>query len=91
MSRYRGDSLASVFPFILGVGVGAAIVILLGSKKIDQLHDDINEAFHDGLDQVRSKGKDLRRQAQKTFNAAQEKVQEAIDAGTDAFNEARRS
>ena len=49
----RNDSAGPFFAFLVGIGVGAAVVILLGSKRIDQLHDDVNEALNDGLDQFR--------------------------------------
>jgi hypothetical protein len=58
--------------------------ILLGSKRIDQLRDDVGEILNDGL-------KELGRQAQKTVNNARQKLQEAIDIGADAYNEAQKS
>jgi Sec-independent protein translocase protein TatA len=87
----RNDATGSFLIFLVGIGVGAAAVILLGSKRLDELHDDVSEALNDGLDQVRKKTKDLRRQTQKAVNTAQQKVQELIDAGTDAYGEAKRS
>jgi gas vesicle protein len=75
----RNDSTA-FFTFLVGIGVGAAAVILLGSK---QLRDDLSELLNDGL-------KELKRQTQKTFNTARQRVQEAIDIGADAYNEAKR-
>lgn len=69
----RNDSTA-FFTFLVGIGVGAAAVILLGSKRIDQLHDDVSEALNDGM-------KELKRQTQKTVNTARQKLQEAIDIG----------
>jgi hypothetical protein len=80
----ENDSTGSTFSFIVGICVGALAVILLGSKRIDQLHDDFTNVINDGLDEVRNKTKDLRRQTQKM-------VQEAIDIGADAFNEAKKS
>jgi Sec-independent protein translocase protein TatA len=74
----RNDATGSFLIFLVGIGVGAAAVILLGSKRLDQLHDDVSEALNDGLDQVRNKTKDLRRQTQKAVN-------------TDAYGEAKRS
>jgi gas vesicle protein len=78
----------SVFSFIVGICVGAAAVILMGSKRIDQLRDHVVEALTDGLDEFK---KDLKRQTQKTVHTAQQKVQEVIDAGIDAYSEAKRS
>jgi hypothetical protein len=79
----RNDSTA-LFTFLVGIGVGAAAVILLGSKRIDQLRDDLSEILNDGL-------VELRRQAQKTVNTARQRMQEAIDIGADAYNEAQKS
>ena len=59
-------------------------MILLGSKRIDQLHDDVIEVINDGV-------KELRRQAQKTVNTARQKLDEAIDIGADAYNKAKKS
>ena len=87
----RNDSAGPFYAFLVGIGVGAAVVILLGPKKIEQLHDDFNDALEDGLDQIRRKTKDLRRQAQRTMANAQHKVGEAIDAGADAFGAATNS
>jgi gas vesicle protein len=91
LSMSRNDSTGSLLVFLVGIGVGAAAVILLGPKRLDQLRDDVSEALNDGLDQVRNKTKDLRRQTQKAVNTAQQKVQEMIDAGADAYGQAKRS
>jgi hypothetical protein len=84
MSMSRNDSTGSFFSFLVGIGVGATAVILLGSKRIDQLHNDVIEVINDGV-------KELRRQAQKTVNTARQKLDEAIDIGADAYNEAKKS
>jgi gas vesicle protein len=87
----RGDSTGAVITFILGIGVGAAAVLLLGSKRVEQLRDDLSVVLNDGLDQVRDKGKDLMRQTRKTVDIVQQKVQEAFDAGSDAYSQAKKS
>ena len=79
----RNDSTGVFFGFLVGIGVGATAVILLGSKRIDQLHDEFIEVINDGV-------RELRRQAQKTVNAAWRKLDDAIDIGADAYNEAKR-
>ena len=86
----RNNSTGSLLTFLAGVGVGAAAVILMGPKRIDELHDEVNEVLNDGLDQLQNTTKDIRRQAEKTVNTAQRKVQEAINAGADAYSEAKR-
>ena len=79
----RNDSTGAFFSFLLGIAVGATAVILLGSKRIDQLRDEVIEVMNDGV-------KELRRQAQKTVNTAWRKLDQAIDIGADAYNEAKR-
>jgi hypothetical protein len=85
------NSTGAFFTFLAGVGVGAAAVILMGSKRVDELHDEVSEALNDGMDQFRNKTKGIRRQADKTINTAQQKVQEAINTGADVYSEAKRS
>ena len=80
----RNDSTGAFFGFLVGIAVGATAVILLGSKRIDQLHDEVIEVIDDGV-------RELRRQAQETVKAARQKLDEAIDIGADAYNEAKRS
>ena len=75
----RNDSTA-FFTFLVGMGVGAAAVLLLGSK---QLRDDVSEILNDGLTE-------LKRQTQKTVNTARQRLQQAIDIGADAY-EAQKS
>jgi len=87
----KNVSTGSFFAFLVGIGVGAAVVMLLDSERVGQLHDEISDVLNDSLDQVRKKTKDLRRQTQKAVNTAQQKMQELIDAGTDAYGEAKRS
>jgi Sec-independent protein translocase protein TatA len=87
----RSNSTGSFLIFLVGIGVGVAAVILLGPKRLDQLHEDVSEALNEGLDQVRKKTKDLKRETKKAVNTAQQKVQELIDAGTEAYGEAKRS
>ena len=79
----RNDSTVPFFIFLVGIAVGATAVILLGSKRIDQLHDDLIEVIHDGV-------KELGRQAQETVKTARQKLDQAIDIGADAYNEAKK-
>ena len=87
----RNNSGGSFFSFLVGIGLGAAAVILLGSKRIDELHDNVNEVLDDGLDQIRNKAKDLKRQTERAVNVAQQKIQEAVDVGSDAYTKAKNS
>jgi hypothetical protein len=45
----------------------------------------------DGVDQVRSAGKDLNRRAQKIVALAQDHVQDAMEAGQAAYSQAKKA
>ena len=79
----RNDSMGAFLGFLVGIGVGATAVILLGSKRIDQLHDEVIEVMNDGV-------KELRRHAQKTVNTARQKLDEAIDMGADGLQRSQK-
>ena len=49
----RNDSTVPFFIFLVGIGVGATAVILLGSKRIDQLRDEIIEVMNDGVKELK--------------------------------------
>jgi len=54
--------------------------------------DDVSEALNDGWIRFASKTKDLRRQTQKAVNtSAAKKCRSLIDAGSEAYGEAKRS
>jgi len=40
----RNDATGSFLIFLVGIGVGAAAVLLLGSKRIDELRDEYGPA-----------------------------------------------
>ena len=61
----RNNSTGTLLTFLVGVGVGAAAVMLMGSKRVDELHDEVSEVLNDGLDQFRNKTKDIRRRSRK--------------------------
>jgi gas vesicle protein len=81
----------TIFTFILGASVGAVTALLLAPKAGEELRADIAAGVSDGVDQVRSAGKDLNRRAQKIVALAQDHVQDAMEAGQAAYSQAKKA
>lgn len=81
----------TILTFVVGAGVGAAIALLFAPKSGEELRSDIAEGVSDRVDQVRNTGKDLKRRAQKIVELAKDQVQDAIDAGDNAYSQAKKA
>ena len=77
--------------FAVGAGVGAALALLFAPKSGEELRSDITDRVNDGVNQVRSTGKDLKRRTQRVVDMAKDQVQDAIEAGDTAYNQAKRA
>ena len=79
----------------MGAGVGAVAALLLAPKAGEELRGDIAAGVSDGVDQVRAQvrgtGKDLKRSAQKIVTLAQDQVQDAVEAGQEAYDQAKKA
>lgn len=83
----------TVLPFAVGLGVGAAVALLFAPKAGEELRSDITEGVNDGVNQIRSTGKELKRKVQRLANAAEDqvdRVQDAIEAGETAYSQASK-
>jgi len=83
----------TVLPFAVGLGVGAAVALLFAPKAGEDLRSDITEGVNDGVNQIRSTGKELKRKVQRLADAAQDqvdRVQDAIEAGETAYSHASK-
>jgi gas vesicle protein len=87
----RGDAPRAIFTFILGVGVGAVTALLLAPKAGEELRADIAAGASDGADQVRSAGNDLNRRVQKIAALAQDRIQDAMEAGQAGYSQAKKA
>jgi len=87
----RNDIPRTVLTFALGAGIGAVVALLLAPKAGEELRDDIVDSVNDGVNQIRSTGKDLRRRAQKVVDVAKDHVQDALDAGDRAYSQAKNA
>jgi gas vesicle protein len=81
----------TIFAFVLGAGVGAAVALLLAPKAGEELREDIVEGVNHGVSEVRRAGRDLKRRAQKAVDGAREQVQDAIEAGDRAYSHAKNA
>jgi gas vesicle protein len=87
----RGNASGTIFTFILGVSVGAVTALLLAPKAGEELRADIAAGVSDGVNQVRTTGKDLNRRAQKIVALAQDRVKDAMEAGQAAYSQAKKA
>jgi gas vesicle protein len=87
----RGNASGTIFTFILGLGIGAVTALLLAPKAGEELRADIAAGVSDGVNQVRSTAKDLNRRAQKIVALAQDHVQDAMEAGQEAYSQAKKA
>ena len=89
MTRSEGPGM--IFTFILGAGVGAAAALLFAPKSGEDLRASIADGASDGVDQIRATGKQARQRAQKLVDMAKSQVEDAIEAGETAYNQARKA
>jgi len=87
----KENTPGTILAFLLGVTAGAAAALLLAPKAGEELRNDISDVVNNGVNQLSNKGKDLKRQAQKLVDRAQDQVQEAIAAGENAYSRAKNA
>jgi gas vesicle protein len=88
MTRDNLSGKIGIFLAGLGIGVGAAL--LLAPKSGARLRGDIADGANDLLDEARRTGKQVQKRAQKLVELAKDRVTDAIDAGEDAYREAKK-
>jgi gas vesicle protein len=87
----RDNWPGTTLTFVLGVSVGAVAALLFAPKAGEELRGDIAEGVRDGINQVRSTGKDLKKRAHELVDLAEDQVQHAIEAGDNAYNQAKKA
>jgi gas vesicle protein len=87
----RDHKLGTILTFALGAGVGAVAVLLLAPKAGEELRDDIAHGVSNGVNKVRSSSKGLKPRAHKIAALAKDHVKEAIEAGQDAYSQAKKA
>ena len=87
----RKNKVARIISFVLGAAAGAVTALLLAPKSGAELRGEIADGVTDGVNQVRSSGKDLKRRAQKLVDSAKARVEDAVDAGQIAYDQAKNT
>jgi gas vesicle protein len=71
----------SIVTFVLGLGAGAVTALLLAPKAGEELRGDIA----DGVNQARNTVKKIGRRAQSIVDDANDRLQDAVEAGENAY------
>ena len=87
----RGSMFGSIATFIVGISVGAAAALLFAPKSGEELRGDISDGLNDGVDTVRRTGRNIKRKADRVVSMAKDQVNDAIDAGDEAYSEAKNA
>lgn len=91
MPRNHGKWNYPVSALCIGLGVGAILGILFAPKSGEETRDGIVGTINDGIDEVRTRTAKAARTARRFADQTQEQVNDAIEAGTDAYRESLRS
>jgi gas vesicle protein len=86
----KSDGAGMLLTFIVGAGVGALAALLFAPKSGDELRSDIVDTATDGVDQVLNAGKQVRQRATRLVDMAKAQVQDAVEAGEAAYNQAAK-
>ena len=83
MARFDGPT--SVVTFLFGLGVGAVAALLLAPKAGDELRGDIADGVNDRVNQARNTVKKIGKRAQSVVDNANDRLQDAVEAGENAY------
>lgn len=87
----KENTPGTILAFLLGAAAGAAAALLFAPKAGEELRNDIADAVNNGAHQLSSKGKNLKRQAENLVDRAQNQLQEAIEAGENAYSRTKNA
>jgi gas vesicle protein len=87
----RTIGLGLFVSFAIGLGVGAVAGLFFAPKSGEQLREAIAQGATDGLDQVRSAGKKIGKRAQVLVDQASSEVNAAVEAGENAYTNAKKA
>ena len=77
--------------FAIGLGVGAILGMMWAPKSGEETRALLREKAQDGIDEAVAQGKKVARKAQRATDSAREFVNDAVEAGQNAYREARNS
>jgi len=78
----------SLFTFLAGAAIGAAVAILASTDKGKEVADKLNEKAYDLGDKAKEKAADLAEQAKNKGGEFAESAREAISKGLDNLEDA---
>jgi gas vesicle protein len=81
----------TVVAFLVGLGVGATLGVLLAPSSGEEARDYLRGTAEDVMDAAARKARKLSRQVQETIENAEGQVKQAADAGTRAYQEAKKA
>jgi gas vesicle protein len=89
----RADSKWShpIVTLCIGLGVGALVGVLLAPKSGEETRDDIVDGVTDGIEEIRSRSAKVADSARRSVNEAKERLDDAMEAGTEAYRVAKKS
>jgi gas vesicle protein len=91
MKNNRSKWNHPVVTLCIGLGVGALVGILLAPKSGEETRDEIADGVTDGVEKIRARGSEVARGARRFVNETKERLDDAAEAGTEAYREAKRS
>lgn len=89
MMRKSWPEISSAFA--IGLGVGAIVGMIWAPKSGEETRALLREKAQDGIDEAVAQGKKVARRAQRATDSAREFVNDAVEAGQNAYREARNS
>ena len=90
MSRNQSNWNHPVSALFVGLGVGAVLGILFAPKSGEETRDDIARTLNDGIDELRTRTAKVAHNVREFADQTREHVNEAIEAGTEAYRESLR-
>ncbi len=91
----RPSTSGTILTFIVGLGVGAAAALLLAPQSGEELRSEISGRFNDEVDNVRGTVRrattSAKRRADKVVRMAKDEIQDVIDAGDEAYTDAKNA
>jgi gas vesicle protein len=87
----KSPGVDTILSFVLGATVGAVVALLFAPRSGEVLRDDIADEISGEVNQVRHAGKNLKRRVHKIAELAQDQLQDAAEAGEEAYNRAKKA
>ena len=86
-----GYKVGTILTFALGASAGAVAALLLAPKTGDQMRRDLAEGASEAGKQLSHKGRQMKQRAVNAMDRAQSTIQDAVEAGQQAYAEAKNS